>query len=249
MTNLEIADRVATIRFVRSEHGNSFDTSAAIALRDAVRRVASESDVAAVAFAADGPLFCAGGDVHAMAGAAARGDFVRQLADVLHEALIALRALPVPIVAIVQGTTAGAGIGLLLAADIVVASDSAKFVAAYSRIGLSPDCGVSALLPAVVGVRRAAEFLLTDRVLDAPTAVEWGLITECVPREQLAVRAQEILTQLADGPPRSLGEAARLLRFAPHRAYAAQLADEAQTIGTLAEQSAAASLIATFAAG
>lgn len=249
MTDLDISDRIATIRLVRSEHGNSFDTSAAIALRDAVRRVASDADVAAVAFAADGPLFCAGGDVRAMADAAARGEFVHQLAGILHDALITLRALPIPIVAIVQGTAAGAGIGLLLAADIVVASDSAKFVSAYSRIGLSPDCGVSALLPATVGVRRAAEFLLTDRILDAPTAVEWGLITECVPPERLAARAQEILTLLADGPQHSLGEAARLLRFAPHRTYDEQLADEAHTIATLAEQSAAASLIDTFAAG
>ena len=101
----------------------------------------------------------------------------------------------------------------MLGADVIVASRSTKFVTAYAGIGLTPDIGLSWLLPRAVGQVRALELLLTGRVLDGPTALDWGLVTELVDDEPLT-RAREIATAIAAGPSGALGEARRLVRSA-----------------------------------
>jgi 2-(1,2-epoxy-1,2-dihydrophenyl)acetyl-CoA isomerase len=245
---LSVSDGVATITLARPGAGNALDLPTAIALRDAVAALEGTSEeVGVVALRAEGRLFCAGGDVRAMAAAPDRAAFVAELAHVLHEALARLRALPVPVVAVVQGTAAGAGVGLVLASDVVLAVEQATFVAAYPSVGLSPDCGVSALLPGAVGARRAALFLLTGATLDAETALEWGLVSEICPAEHLEARAGEVLAGIAALPRAAVGEAARLLRRSPERSYADQLADEAATITRLSVTSEADSLLASFA--
>jgi 2-(1,2-epoxy-1,2-dihydrophenyl)acetyl-CoA isomerase len=245
---LSASDGVATIRLARPDAGNALDLPGALALRAAVGEIASALDtVHVVVLRAEGRLFCAGGDVRAMAAAEDRPAFVAELAGVLHEALAELRTLPVPVVAVVQGAAAGAGVGLVLAADVVLAADRATFVAAYPSVGLSPDCGVSALLPAVVGARRAALFLLTGTRVDAATALDWGLVTEVCPFETLDARAGEVVAAIAALPRRAVGEAARLLRRSGERSYAAQLADEAATIARLSATDDATALLTAFA--
>lgn len=246
--SLSASGGVATIRLSRPDTGNALDLPGALAFRDAVREIAEALDrVHVVVLRAGGRLFCAGGDVRAMAAAADRPAFVAELAGVLHEALAELRGLPVPVVAIVQGAAAGAGVGLVLAADVVLAADRATFVAAYPSVGLSPDCGVSALLPAAVGARRAALFLLTGTPVDAATALDWGLVTEVCPAEMLEARASEVVAAIAALPRRAAGEAARLLRRSGERSYAAQLADEAATIARLSATADADTLLTAFA--
>ncbi|HEY2298720.1 MAG TPA: enoyl-CoA hydratase/isomerase family protein [Jatrophihabitans sp.] len=244
----DITDGIARIKLARPDVGNALDLPTAYALKAAVTGLAGV-DIAAVVISADGPLFCAGGDVLAMAAASDRVGFVRRLADTMHDALRALRALPVPVVAAVQGTAAGAGLGIVLAADVVIASDKAKFVSAYGRIGVSPDCGVTGLLPTTIGVRRAARFLLTDLVLDASTAADWGLITEHCPPDDLDARVSQVVAALCDRPRAAVGEAARLVRLAAERGFADQLEDEAATIARLSGTADADALIRQFASG
>jgi 2-(1,2-epoxy-1,2-dihydrophenyl)acetyl-CoA isomerase len=244
---LSVSDGVATIRLGRPDTGNALDLPAATALRDAVTEIArTVRDIDVVVVRAEGRLFCVGGDMRAMAAAPDRPAFVAELAGVLHEALTQLRALPVPVVAVVQGTAAGAGVGLLLAADIVVAAEHATFVAAYPSVGLSPDCGVSALLPAAVGARRAALFLLAGESIDAATALDWGLVTEVCDVDDLDARAGEVVAGIAALPREAVGQAARLLRLSPERTYAAQLVDEAATIARLSATPDASALITAF---
>ena len=245
---LTIDGAVARLRLDRPDQGNALDLSTAHALRDAVQTIGATPDLRAVVISASGPRFCAGGDVRAMAAADDAGAFVLELAGLIHEALIALRALPIPVVAAVQATAAGAGLGLLLAADIAIAADGAKFVSAYDRIGLTPDCGVSALLPAVIGSRRAARFALEGLTLDAATACDWGLISEVCPAAELDDRVEAVLARLTASNGPSLGETARLLRWASERSHTDQLDDEAATISRLAAGPAASELIAAFAA-
>ncbi|GAA2028054.1 enoyl-CoA hydratase-related protein [Terrabacter terrae] len=245
---LSVSEGVATIRLARPDAGNALDLPTAVALRDAAARVTSSlDDVRVVVLRADGRLFCAGGDVRAMAAARDRPAFVAALAGVLHGALVALRALPVPVVAVVQGAAAGAGVGLVLAADVVLAAEGATFVAAYPSVGLSPDCGVSALLPQVVGARRAALFLLTGAPVDAATALDWGLVSELCPAETLDARAGEVIASIAALPRQAVGEAARLLRRSAERPYVEQLGDEAATIARLSATEEAGALLAAFA--
>ncbi|MCW2498155.1 enoyl-CoA hydratase/isomerase family protein [Jatrophihabitans sp.] len=244
---LDLADGIATLTLNRPSAGNALNMELATLLHRHAESLASNADVRVVVIRATGKLFCAGGDVRDMAGATDRSGFLRELADGMHRALLALRELTVPLIVAVQGPAAGGGLGLVLAADIAVAADTATFVAAYSAIGLSPDCGVTALLPNAVGARRAALFALTNSRLTAAQAEEWGLISEAVSADALEARVAELARLVADRPGESAGQAARLLRNSPERSYAEQLDDEATTIARLSDTAAASALIEAFA--
>ncbi|MFN7151764.1 MAG: enoyl-CoA hydratase/isomerase family protein, partial [Microthrixaceae bacterium] len=97
------------------------------------------------------------------------------------------------------GAVAGGGLGLMLAADYIVASESARFVSKYAEIGLTPDLGVSTLLPAAIGQRRALRMLLQDVTIDAATALDWGLVTEVVPAADVASRALAVAESWLSG--------------------------------------------------
>lgn len=239
----DVADRVATITLDRPDAANAITPELAADFRAAVHRLSEGELPGVVVLAAEGRIFCGGGDVPGMARSQDRGRYLADLAGTMHEALIALRALPVPIVASVQGPTAGAGLGLVLAADVVLAAETARFVSAYSSIGLSPDCGVTALLPAAIGSRRAADLVLRNRKLDAATALEWGLVSEVCALADLTERTREIAAELAAVPGTAAGESARLLRVPYH----SRLDEEARTISRLGTTPAADALIRAFA--
>ncbi|HEY3716507.1 MAG TPA: enoyl-CoA hydratase/isomerase family protein [Jatrophihabitantaceae bacterium] len=242
---LDARDGVATLQLNRPHCGNAIDLPTARALHAALRELA-EWDVGAVVITGRGDTFCAGGDVRAMASTDNLAAFLAELAEVVHESLLLLRELAVPVVAAVNGPAAGAGLGLVLSADLVLASRAARFLCAYGSIGLSPDCGVSALLPAVVGARRAALLALTDLSLSADQALAWGIATDICEPAALAERATEIAYRLATRPRIATGETARLLRAASSRTYAQQLADEATTIARLGTTADAARLVNRF---
>src|SRR5690606_20642767 len=134
------------------------------------------------------------------------------------------------VVAAVQGTCAGGGFSLVLNADLVVATEKAKFLAAYTAIGLSPDTGMSYLLPRVVGPRRAAEMFYLGKVVDGTTALGWGIVNELVEEDELAARAARIARAIAARPAPALRQTKRLLRAGDSRAYTEHLADEADSI-------------------
>jgi 2-(1,2-epoxy-1,2-dihydrophenyl)acetyl-CoA isomerase len=245
--SLKVDDAVAHLTLRRPEAGNSFDLPMAMALRAAVESIATHAGVRAVVISGHGRLFCAGGDVRAMAQAPDRAGYVAELAEVMHQALIALRELPVLILAAVRGAAAGAGLGLVLAADIALATDDASFLTAYAGVGLTPDCGVSALLPAVVGPRRAAMLALTGRRLSAGEALEYGIVSEVCRPDELAERTEQLLRTALATAPAAIGETARLLRRSVGRGYPDQLADEQAAIARQAAGSEARRLIGAFA--
>jgi 2-(1,2-epoxy-1,2-dihydrophenyl)acetyl-CoA isomerase len=149
------------------------------------------------------------------------------------------------VVAAVQGTAAGAGLGLVLAADLVVAGKSAKFTAAYTAVGLTPDAGSTFLLSRAVGHKRAMEMFITNRLLDAQLALEWGLINQVCEDAELDDAAAALVARLAAGPTGAYGSVKRLLLEAePGRE--AQLAREGQTIAGRAETAEGREGIAAF---
>ena len=203
---------------------------------DAVREVtaalrAPDADVGAVLLVGEGPNFCTGGDVKAFASA---GDdvaaTVRSLAGVLHDLVRALAEAPVPVVAAVHGWAAGAGMSVVLAADVAVAGTSTRLRPAYPAIGLTPDGGMTWTLPRAVGAASARHILLTDRVLSADEALDLGLIAVVVPDDAVAAEAQRLAERLANGPVGALGRAKRLLRESPERDLGTQLDAEAAAI-------------------
>lgn len=238
---------VARVTLNRPASLNAFDMEMGARWRDVARAVTTDPSVGAVILDAAGPAFCAGGDVVAMGTAATSGSELTAMAGVIHEGIRAFVESSVPVVAAVQGAVAGGGLGIMLTADYIVAGPRARFVSKYANIGLTPDLGVSTLLPAAIGSRRALQLLLQDRSLDAEEAREWGLIAEVV--EDPAARAEEVARFWLDGATAAFGQAKRLVRAGAERPFAANLDDEAATIGAAFDTPEARARIAAFARG
>ncbi|MER6152911.1 enoyl-CoA hydratase/isomerase family protein [Streptomyces hirsutus] len=241
-----IEDGVATIMLARPEVSNSIDLATARSFGAVVEAAGADDAVRVILLTGDGPRFCAGGDVAWVASAADPASALLELANELDSALQSLGALPKPVVASVQGAAAGAGLGVVLAADVVVSARSTRYLTAYANVGLTPDCGVSWLLPRAVGQQRALELALTGRVLSADEARDWGLVTTVVEDDELATATAQLATKLAAGAPYALGQARRLIRSSYAVSRANSGADESRTVSAAAETTEAQAAIAQF---
>ncbi|TQC50142.1 hypothetical protein EEB14_06365 [Rhodococcus sp. WS4] len=232
---------IARITLNRPQHGNAFDLPMAEDFLDAAERVhaASTAGLRVVVLDAAGPMFCVGGDLQSFADAEDRSELMDQVTAKAHRAIELLTSAPVPVVTIVQGTAAGGGIGIVLTGDIVIAADTAKFKMAYTAAGLSPDFGTTWRLSRDLGLARALDLALTNRVFTAAEAQSWGLISRAVDPHTLQKEAQSVVDLLAAGPTRAFGTAKHLLRTSAGQDLATQLAREAGAITTLVDEPAA----------
>jgi 2-(1,2-epoxy-1,2-dihydrophenyl)acetyl-CoA isomerase len=231
--DVSLNDGLARLRLVRPDAANAIDLAFAIEL-EAAAETCRRGRARVVLITAEGRQFCGGGDLKSFAAQPDLAGHLREVTDHLHAGVAALVALDAPVIAAVQGPAAGAGLGLVGAADLVLAAESASFVVAYTRLGLSPDGSTSWFLPRLVGLRRALDLTLTNRVLDAAEALDWGLITRVVPDDELGQEAEALAKSLATGPTAAFGEAARLLRAASSRDLPTQLRAEADALVTRA---------------
>ncbi len=191
---LEISGGVGRLTLNRPGNANAIDVATARALAESAGKLAGDPTVRAVLLRGAGDRFCGGGDVKSFADARDGLDArLREIVTQLHVAMDALASLDAPVVAAVQGSAAGAGFALALAADLVLAAESARFVLAYTGIGLTPDGGTTWYLERTVGRRRALELVLTNRALSAAEALDWGLVTRVVPDEDLGATAEELV--------------------------------------------------------
>ena len=242
----DVQDGIGRLTLNRPEASNAVDLPTAVAIGAAADSAATDESVRVVLVNGNGKRFCAGGDVSSMVVADDRAGYLLELANELDSALQRLAALDKPVVAAVQGAVAGAGLGLMLSADIIIAERSTKFLTAYAGIGLTPDCGVSYLLPRAIGQQRALQFALTGRVLDGDEACEWGLVTEVVDGEARR-RAEDIARLLATGPTFAYGQTRRLIRSSWDFTRQHSGADEARTISAAVDSPEAVELIEKFA--
>jgi 2-(1,2-epoxy-1,2-dihydrophenyl)acetyl-CoA isomerase len=185
-------------------------------------------------------MFCAGGDLAAIQDQGARASaYVRELLEHLHEAILIMARIPVPVVASVQGVAAGAGFALACACDLAISSQSCRFVMAYTRVGLTPDGSSSWYLPRLIGERRALELALLNRELSAEEALRWGLVNDVVADDQLQDHAAGLLERLIAGPVDAFGDAKRLLRTSLQNDLPSQLTQEMETLCGALERSEA----------
>ena len=240
---LEISDGLAHVTLNRPERLNAVDRELAQCWRDIAARITADESVRAVLLEGAGRAFCAGGDIMMMAGGpdAVSGGGAMPLID---EGIRMLLAAPVPIVAAVHGSVAGGGLGLMLTADYIVAAEGTRFLSAYAKVGLTPDLGVSTLLPAAIGERRALQLLLTDGVLDAQQAREWGMVAEVVP--DASARAQEVAAYWLAGASAAYGQAKRLIRSGGDT-LSERFDDEARTFARALSSDAARVRLRAFA--
>ena len=230
---------VARIRLNRPSTANGMNVELLIALHTAILRCHGEPRIRVVVLSGEGKHFCAGGDVKDFA---AKGeglpDYLREATAWLQNATSALIQLGPPVIAQVHGFAAGGGgFGLVCAADLVVAADTAKFFSGAVRVGMVPDAGTTVTLPALVGQREAMRILLTNPTLTAADALRIGLITEVVPESELAIRVEEIAAALAASAPRALAETKRLVWAGLGAGVYERLPDEARTVSTLSATS------------
>src|SRR5436309_8638823 len=180
---LRIADGIAHVTLNRPDVSNGMNVERLKALCDAITVCHGEPDIRAVLLTGEGKNFCAGGDVHTFASKGEKlPDYIRQATAYLQNAVASMIRLEAPVIASVHGYAAGGGgFGLVCASDLVVAGESAKFLAGATRVGMAPDAGVSVTLPLLVGLRKALDIIMTNPVLTAAEALEIGLITRVVP--------------------------------------------------------------------
>jgi len=244
---LDVSGGVGTVTLNRPRQLNALNQAAADQLVQVVSHVASREDIQVVLLTAAGRSFCAGGDVFEMAEAADPSAVLADLVGSVNAAVAALTELDKPIVAAVQGAVAGAGIGVMLTADVIIAADDARFAAGYAKVGLSPDGGTATMVPAAIGLQRALDFYLNARTIGALLALEWGMITEIVDAGELARAAEDRAQLFAAGAASALGQTRRLLRAAVNRELASGFGDEAATIVRQAGTRYAMEAISAFA--
>lgn len=244
------ASGVGVITLNRPQARNAIDPGFTEDLHEAVQRCAADQTVRAVLLRAEGPAFTVGGDVAAMAQTppAELPALMRRITGIYHATLQVLDRLPVPVVAAVHGAVAGGGLGLIYVADVVLAAESTKLAAGFAGLGVSVDSGGTWFLPRLVGMRRAAELCLGQRVLSAREAAEWGLISKVVRDEDLSAEAESAARALAAGPTLALGEIRTLLRRSPDADLGAQLRDESEALARTGATRDAAHGIASFMA-
>lgn len=203
---------VAHVRFTRPEAANAVNPAFSADLRQVMVAIEFDPAVRAVCVTADGKVFCGGGDLKLFheTGPTLPSMTADMLVD-LHAAIAKMNTIPKPFVAAVRGAAGGAGLSLVSAFDLVVSSDSAKYTMAYTKAGVTPDGTSSYFLARHIGLRRALDLTLTNRVLSAAEAEAWGLVTRLVPDADVDEAAAALAQQLADGPALALGMAKRVI--------------------------------------
>jgi 2-(1,2-epoxy-1,2-dihydrophenyl)acetyl-CoA isomerase len=222
-----ICDRdahIARITFNRPSALNAIDEEMARLFNEACQSVSRDPTVQVVVLRGAGRGFVAGGDLRLFDRDPA--SVATRLIDPVHEGIATLCAMSTPVLGSVHGIVAGAGVGLALACDLVVAADNTTFNMAYLKVGASCDAGASWSLPRTVGMKKAMEIALLNPVLDAEEARRIGMVNQVVPLSELSAKTDELAARLATESPVAVGHMKRLIRSSSARDLPDQLAAE-----------------------
>jgi 2-(1,2-epoxy-1,2-dihydrophenyl)acetyl-CoA isomerase len=213
--NVHVAEATATVELNRPQALNAWNAQLGADLLTALQHCAAEDAVRAVLITGAGRAFSSGADLKDVSGGAStpdgHPDVYKTLTERYHPIMHAIREMPKPVLAAVNGPAVGIGCSLALCCDLIVAAESAYFLLAFVNIGLVPDGGSSLFVPTRVGMARASELAMLGERLPAAKALEWGLINRVVAEEELYTRAVELAGRLAGGPTRSYAGTKRQL--------------------------------------
>lgn len=228
----DVGDGVARITFNRPDALNAWTAELGRELLDALQTARGDQGVRAISVTGAGRAFSSGADLSVQPEVTADGkvDLRAHLESIYNPLILELRAIPKPVIAIVNGPAAGIGCSFALGCDLIIASQSAYFLLAFANIGLTIDGGASAFLAARVGYARSAELAMLAERLPAATALDWGLINRVVADDELTDAGEELTTRLARGATRSFAAIKRMLneRLYPDLARALTLEAELQ---------------------
>lgn len=228
----EMREAVAVVTLNRPDALNALTVQVAVDFKRAFAE-ARERGARAIVLTGAGRAFCAGGDLREMQKIAKHEGRLEAFFDeplqLLHECVLLIRQTPLPVIAAVNGAASGAGCNLALACDLVIAGESAKFNEAFIRIGLTPDCGGSFILPRLTGWKIAAELLMTGDVVPAARAAELGMINAVVADADLMEAALQLAGRLATAPTAAIARIKQLLEQSANNDLATQLELERTT--------------------
>lgn len=228
LVDYELRDRTAWITLANPDAGNSFAPATAEALSEAVRR-ADHDEASVLVLRAEGRFFSVGGDLAGFAEADNLPDYMNDLATHAHRIIGDLTRSDMIVVSVVQGTAAGIGFPLAMAADLVIAADTAAFTLGYTRVGLTGDGGTG-LLARSIGLHRTLRLALLNDVLTADEAYALGLVARVVPAAELDAQAEKIVSRLVAGSRGAQAGIKRTVRAAATADLETQLALEARTM-------------------
>lgn len=247
LVNLSIENNVAIVTLNRPEAGNAIDLQMAKELMEAAIYCSESQTVRAVVITGAGTRFSVGGDLKSFA---AEGEDIsahlKKVTSYLHQAISFFARMNKPFIGAINGAAAGAGMSMACACDLVYASDKAKFVMAYNRIGLTPDGSGSYFLPRLVGMRRALELMYTNRQLTADEACEWGIVNQVVAEDQLMDTVLGLAETLAKGPMNAYGETKKLFYHSLQETLESQMSKESLLLAERASSKEGKEGIAAF---
>ena len=230
--DVSLQDGAATVRLNRPEALNAWNGQFGEDLRAALDRVSEDDAVRAIVITGAGRGFSSGADLKDISGGLTtpdgRPDVYKTLTERYHPIMRAIREVPKPVLASVNGPAVGIGCSLALCCDLVVASESAYFLLAFVNIGLVPDGGSSLFVPTRIGMARASELAMLGERLEAPRALEWGLINRVFADDELAEQTAALAARLAAGPTSSYAGSKRQLNNWLYARMDEQLELEAQ---------------------
>lgn len=200
---MEKLDGIATITLNRPKALNSMNDSLVKELHNCLDIVESSEEIKVAILTGSGKAFSAGGDlsyIETLQTTKARKEFIVEVGRLAKK----IQNLRKPVIAMVNGVTAGAGVNLMLACDIIYAVDNSKFAQSFAKVGLVPDCGGMYLLPKAVGVHKAKELMFTAKMIDVKTANELGMINHICTKDELTVETFKMAKELSNAAPLSL---------------------------------------------
>ena len=223
---LEMRDAIAVITLNRPAALNALTVAMGHEFRSAMNE-ARESGARAIVLTGAGRAFCAGGDLREMREMAEKDGrpqaFFDEPLKLIHGCIRLIRETPLPVIAAVNGMATGGGCNFALACDLVIAAEGAQFNQAFVKVGLTPDCGGTFILPRLVGWKRATELLMTGDMIDARRAAEMGMINAVVADGELMTEALKLASRLASAPTAALARIKSLLEQSATNDYNAQL--------------------------
>lgn len=225
---IDIKDGVATLRLNRPDVFNSFNRAMALKLQAELDSCASNDEVRAIVLTGTGRAFCAGQDLSEVTSEKLNPGFKAILEEHYNPIIQRIRDIKKPIVASVNGVAAGAGANIALACDIVIASEHASFIQAFSKIGLVPDSAGTFFLPRLIGFQRASALMLLGDKVTAEEALSMGMLYKMVSHDDLEEEVLKIANRLAVMPTKALGMIKELMNTSMTNTLEEQLAMESK---------------------
>lgn len=227
---------IATVLLNRPHAFNAFDQDMVVLLAENLIHLAVDDSVSAVVISGEGKAFCAGGDLRSVLSFpyGARAGLYK-LAASYHQAIIEIRRMKKPVIAAINGISAGGGFSMALACDFRVMAQSAVLRQAYTSNGLSIDGGGTVTLPRIVGLARTLEIIAFDKPISSEQAATWGLVTKVVPDGKVLEEAYQMARELAKGSLHSFGRCKELITNSLQTAFEAQLEQERLALASCAD--------------